>query len=94
MKQNHRLKQLIDSIKKTDEVIAINKASGAMAVIIEQYEGIKARQISELIHNLAVPPYQTLEGISTIKAILNKFYPDMPVDIVKIKELIELEGVV
>jgi hypothetical protein len=41
MNQNHRLKQLIDSIKKTDEVIAINKASGAMAVIIEQYEGIK-----------------------------------------------------
>jgi hypothetical protein len=44
MEQNRHLKQLIDSIKKTDEIIAINKASGAILVIIEQYEGIKARQ--------------------------------------------------
>jgi hypothetical protein len=47
-----------------------------------------------LIHNFAVPPYQTLEGISAIKTILNKFYPDMPAAIVKIKELEESEDAI
>lgn len=90
MKQNYHLIQLIDEIKKTEEIIAINKASGALSVVITQYEAIKAKQISELIDSLAIPPYQTIESISVIKQILDKYYPNMPEGIVKQKELREL----
>jgi hypothetical protein len=94
MKRNHHLKGLIDNIKKTEEIIAINKANGALSIVIAQYEAIKAKQISELIHLLAIPPYQTVESISVIKHILDKFYPDVPADIVKLKELEELEDAI
>ena len=72
-------------------MIALNKANGELSIIIDQYEAIKARQISELIDSLAIPPYQNIESISVIKTILNKFYPELPSDLVKRKELRELE---
>jgi len=59
-----------------------------------QYEALKAKQVSELIDGLAVPPYQTVESISLIKQILNKFYPNIPDDLVKQKELRELEDTI
>ena len=90
-RNNGYLKDLIDNIKKTDEMIVLNKANGELSIIIDQYEAIKARQISELIDSLAIPPYQDIEGLSVIKTILNKFYPELPSDLVKRKELRELE---
>ncbi|HEY8780810.1 MAG TPA: hypothetical protein VIM16_04275 [Mucilaginibacter sp.] len=60
----------------------------------DQYEAIKAKQISELIDGLAVPPYQTVESISVIKQMLDKFYPDIPENLVKPKELRELEDAI
>ena len=92
MKRNHYLKEFIDDIKKTDEMIALHKSIGDSALIVNQYEAIKARQISELIDNLSIPPYQDIESISLIKTILNKFYPELPADLVKRKELREIEA--
>jgi len=62
--------------------------------MLSQYEAIKAKQVSEWIDGLAVPPYQTVESISVIKHILDKFYPDIPGGLVKQKELQELEDTI
>ena len=94
MKRNHHLKELIDSIKKTDEMIILHRNADTSLLIVQQYEAIKAKQISELIDGLAIPPYQTLESISVIKHVLNKFYPDIPSDTVELKELKELEDAI
>ena len=94
MKRNNYLKDSIENIKRTDEMIVLHKNAGSPALMVEQYEGIKARQISELIDSLAIPPYQNIESISVIKTILNKFYPELPSDMVKQKELRELEDAV
>lgn len=90
MKRNHHLKELIENIKKTEEMISLHKANGTSSLMTIQYESLKARQISELIDGLAVPPYQTVESISLIKQILNKFYPNIAEGAVKQKELREL----
>jgi hypothetical protein len=94
MKRNHHLKELIDNIKKTEEMIVLHKTNNTSSLMLTQYEAIKAKQVSELIDGLAVPPYQTVEGISVIKHILDKFYPDIPGDLVKQKELQELEDTI
>ena len=94
MERNHLLKELIVNIKKTEEIIALHKEVDNSSLIVKQYEAIKAKQISELIHSLIILPYQTLESISVIKSILNKFYPEIPSDIVKQKELKELEDAI
>ena len=94
MKRNHHLKDLIENIKRTEEMILLHKSSGTSSLMSGQYEAIKAKQISELIDCLAMPPYQTLESISLIKQILDKYYPYMPEGIVKQKDLRELEEVI
>jgi len=63
MKRNYHLKEFIDSIKKTDEMITLHKAIGDSSLIIEQYEAIKAKQISQLIDSPDIPPYRNSEGI-------------------------------
>ncbi len=90
MKRNHHLKELIENIKKTDEMISLHTTNGTSPLMAIQYEALKAKQISELIDGLAMPPYQTLESISLIKQVLNKFYPDIPKGLIKQKELREL----
>jgi hypothetical protein len=94
MKRNHHLKELIDNIKKTEEIISLHKMSDTSLLMSSQYEALKAKQISELIDGLAMPPYQTVESISVIKHILNKFYPNIPEGVVKLKELKELEDAI
>jgi len=42
------LKELLDNIKKTDEMIILHKNAGTPYLILQQYEAIKAKQISEL----------------------------------------------
>jgi hypothetical protein len=77
MKRNHHLKELIENIKKTDEMISLHKTNNTLPIMVDQYEALKAKQITELIDGLAIPPYQTIESISVIKDILNKFYPNI-----------------
>ena len=72
MKRNHHLKELIDNIKKTEEMITLHKTNGTSSLMTAQYEAIKAKQISELFGGLSMPPYQTVESISVIKHLLNK----------------------
>jgi hypothetical protein len=94
MKRNHHLKELIENIKKTDEMISLHRTNNTLSIMVDQYEALKAKQISELIDGLAMPPYQSIESISVIKHILNKFYPNIPEGLVKQKELKELEDTI
>jgi hypothetical protein len=94
MKRNHHLKELIANIKKTEEMISLHKTNGTSPLMATQYEALKAKQTSELIDGLAMPPYQTVESISVIKQILNKFYPNLPEGLVQQKELRELEDTI
>lgn len=59
-----------------------------------QIVGIPAGSSVSLIDGLAMPPYQTIESISVIKHLLNKFYSDIPEGLVKQKELKELEDAI
>ncbi len=94
MKRNHHLKELIENIKKTEEMIVLHKTNRTSPLMATQYEALKAKQISELIDGLAMPPYQSIESISVIKQILNKFYPNISEDAIKQKELKELAATI
>jgi len=48
MKHDRHLKELLDSIKKTDEMIILHKNAGTSSLTLQQYEAIKAKQMSEL----------------------------------------------
>lgn len=94
MKRNQYLIELIDSIKKTEDMISLHKTNNTSSLMSSQYEALKARQISELIGGLSMPPYQSVESISVVIHILSKFYPNMPEGVVKLKELKELEDAI
>jgi hypothetical protein len=94
MKRNHHLKELIDSIRKTEEIISLHKKSAASHVMAYQYEALKAKQVSELIDGLAMPPFQSVESISLIKHILDTFYPQVSKYKITQKELRELEDAI
>ena len=52
MKRNHHLKELIDNIKQTEAMIALHKTNNTSPLMADQYEALKAKQISELIGKL------------------------------------------
>jgi len=68
MSRNHHLKELVDSIKKTDEMITMHKNAGTSQLILGQYKAIKAKQISELIDSLP----NRFELTAEMKAILDE----------------------
>ena len=92
MAYNHYFKDLVENIKRTDEMIVLHRNAGSPKLILEQYEAIKSSQISELIHELVKISHQKIESISIIKRILDKFYPQLPADIGGV-EMLDLEGV-
>jgi hypothetical protein len=94
MKRNRHLKELIDNIKQTEEMIALHKLNNTSPLMATQYESLKVKQIPELIDGLAMPPFQTIESISLIKHILNKYYPNIPEGKTRQKELKELEDAI
>jgi len=90
MRRINHLKELIDNIKKTEELISLHRSHDEINIMIMQYEDLKAKQIAELIDELATPPFQTVESFSIIKLIIEKHYPFINSDNVKQTELKEL----
>jgi hypothetical protein len=90
MRRIHHLKELIENIKKTEAMISLHKENDELQIMTAQYEALKAKQVAELIDELAMPPFQTVESFSVIKLIINKYYPLIDSDNVKQKELKEL----
>ena len=89
MKRIHHLIALVESIKKTDEMIALHK-NDELKIMAEQYENIKVRQVAEFIDELAKSPYQSVESLSVIKLMIDKYYPFISSDTVAQKELKQL----
>ena len=87
MKRVGHLIELVESIKKIDEMIALHKNNDELPLMTAQYEALKAKQVAELIDELATPPYQSAESFSVIKLIINKYYPAIDVNKVQQKEL-------
>jgi len=90
MSHVHHLIELIDSINKTEEMISLHKDHDELDLMTAQYEALKTKQIGQLIDELAMPPFQSIESISLIKRIVNKYYPSINEEIVDHKELKKL----
>lgn len=85
----HHLKELIESIKKTEAMISLHK-DDELTLMTAQYEALKAKQVAEFIDELAKPPFQSVESFSLINLIINKYYPTINSDRVNQKDLREL----
>ena len=75
MLRTHHLKEMIENIRKTDEMLSLHKERGDLSIITYQYENIKIKQIAELIDELARPPLQSQESLSLIRLIIEKYSP-------------------
>jgi hypothetical protein len=90
MRRIHHLKELIEAIKQTEGMISLHGKNDELNIITKQYEALKAKQVAELIDELAMPPYQSVESFSIIKLIIDKYYPFIDSGSVEQKELKEL----
>jgi hypothetical protein len=90
MRRINHLKELVADIKKTDEMILLHKNNDGPQIMAMQYEALKAKQVGELIDELATSPFQSVESFSVIKLIISKYYPLINTDKLEQKELREL----
>lgn len=72
-----RLKDLIEEVKKLDEIISLHKDTDDADFMISQYEAAKTKLISELIDELVSPKIQSPQSFSLIQRIIKKFYPSV-----------------
>lgn len=74
----YKLMDLIEDIKKLDELISLHRQVDASDFMISQYEDKKTKLMGSLIDELASPPVQSTQSYLLIKMILNKYYPIKP----------------
>jgi hypothetical protein len=74
----YKLMDLIEDIKKLDQLISVHRQTGSSAFMIDQYEAKKTQLMGSLIDELASPPVQSTQSYLLIKMILNKYYPVKP----------------
>jgi hypothetical protein len=91
-----KLMDLIEDIKKLDELISTSRKKKTSEFVLNQYEAKKIKMIGSIINELANPPIQSIESYLLIQKILNKYYPNIAndelandVDISKIIAVIE-----
>ncbi len=66
---------LIEDIKKLDELISVHRKLESSDFMISQYEAKKTQLMGSLIDELATPPVQSTQSYLLIKMLLNKYYP-------------------
>ena len=74
----YKLMDLIEDIKKLDELILLHQQLDTSDFMISQYEEKKTKQMGILIDELASPPVRSIESYLLIKMLLNKYYPFKP----------------
>jgi hypothetical protein len=74
----YQLMDLVEEIKKLDELIATHRKAGTSALLINQYETKKNQLIGSMIIELASPPIQSTQSYLLIKSLLEKYYPAKP----------------
>jgi hypothetical protein len=76
----YKLMDLIEDIKKLDELISLHRQLDTSDFMISQYEAKKTKLVGILIDELASPPVQSTQSYLLIKMLLNKYYPFKPED--------------
>ena len=76
----YKLMDLIEDIKKLDELISLHHQMGGSDFVISQYEEKKNKLMGLLIDELASPPVQSTQSYLLIKMLLDKYYPAEPQD--------------
>ncbi|HEY8928116.1 MAG TPA: hypothetical protein VIM55_02935 [Mucilaginibacter sp.] len=71
----YKLMDLIEDVKKLDELISVHRQSDSSPFMINQYEAKKTKLIGSLIDELASPPVQSTQSYLLIQMLLNKYYP-------------------
>ena len=71
----YKLLDLIEEIKKLEELIKLHKSSDDSDFMVSQYEAKKIKLTSELIDELVSPEIQSAQSFSLIHRIIDKFYP-------------------
>ncbi len=91
-----KLIDLIEEIKKLDDLITQSRKKKTSDFVINQYEVKKLKMIGSIISELANPPIQSMESYLLIQKILKKYYPNIPetellsdIDVSKIVAVIE-----
>ena len=74
----YKLIDLIEEIKKLDELISLHHQLDTSDFMIGQYEAKKTKLMGLLIDELASPPVQSTQSYLLIKMLLNKYYPLQP----------------
>ena len=73
-----KLMDLVEDIKKLDELIVTSRKKKTSDFVLNQYEAKKIKMVGSIINELANPPIQSIESYLLIKKILNKYYPNLP----------------
>ncbi|BAU52911.1 hypothetical protein [Mucilaginibacter gotjawali] len=71
----YKLMDLIEDVKKLDELISLHRQADTSDFMISQYEAKKTKLMGILIDELASPPVQSTQSYLLIKMLLNKYYP-------------------
>src|SRR5580658_876416 len=74
----YKLMDLIEDVKKLDELISLHRGVDSSDFMISQYEAKKTKLMGVLIDELASPPVQSTQSYLLIKMLLNKYYPLKP----------------
>ncbi|MDN5287518.1 MAG: hypothetical protein JWR38_3792 [Mucilaginibacter sp.] len=75
-----KLMDLVEDIRKLDELIELSRKNKTSAFVLNQYEAKKIKMVGSIINELANPPIQSMESYFLIKKILNKYYPNIAED--------------
>ncbi len=71
-----KLIDLIEDIKKVDEMINMHKKDVDVDFMLSQYQAKKIKLTGYLINELNTPPFKSTTSILFIKRFLDKFYTD------------------
>ncbi|MDP9080099.1 MAG: hypothetical protein M3O71_21955 [Bacteroidota bacterium] len=70
-----QLIDLMEEIKKTDDLIAASRKEKTSLLLINQYQTKKNQLIGSIINELSTPPLQSAQSYLLVKMILDKYYP-------------------
>ncbi|PWK79749.1 hypothetical protein LX99_00209 [Mucilaginibacter oryzae] len=72
-----KLIDLVEEIRKLDELIQQSRAKKTSDFVINQYEAKKVKLVGSIITELASAPIQSVESFLLVQKILNKYYPNV-----------------
>ena len=90
-----KLYDLIQEIKKTDDLIRIHQNLADDAFVVDQYLALKDNLFAQLISDLAKPQFASAVSYQFVQALIERFYSNEPSKVASsplTAELIELRN--